>query len=342
MSRSMKTLVKRRPEPGMTLEERPVPEPGQGEVLIRVDSVGIDGGVEALIYDWHESMHYLAEELPRVFGHEFAGTIDKVGDGVTAVSQGDPVAVEPGVTCGQCRNCRAGRMDVCENRSVIGIDRGPGALAEYVVVPESNVYVLDPSISMDHATFLEVLALGVNALEYSQFTVGDRVAISGPGPVGLGVLVACVAGGAGATTVIGAEIDEENRLPIASEMGATETVTIDELDLDNEVDVFVEASGQESALEAATTNTRRGGQIVQLGLFHGQDSVPVDLNSLVSAGVDFQTTRSRRDSSWRRAIAISRDVDLSPIVGPCFDFGEFDAAFTAKRQREGVKIVLNP
>lgn len=342
---TMQALVKAEPGTGMQLQDVPVPDPGPGEVRLRVKSVGIDGGVEQLIYDWHPSKHYYGEYLPQIFGHEFAGVVETTGPGVTSCAEGDRVAVEPAIVCGECRNCRAGKRSLCESpdRKAIGLDTDvDGALAEYIVVPEATVYPFDESLSYDVGTFLELLGLGVHAVEHSRLEPGDSVAITGPGSAGMGILVAALAGGAQPVTVVGTEADEAYRLPTAASVGATRTRTIDEGPLATDVDVFFEASGAPSALSTAVESTRPGGQIVQVGVFHSDETVAVDLNHLVRNGIDLQTVYGRSDSSWRRACDIARQIDCSPIVGPAFDMAEFEKGFDAVRDREGIKVTLHP
>jgi len=341
----MRALVKREPGRGMVLEERPIPEPGAGEVRIRVRSVGIDGGAEALIYDWHPAKRHHAGDLPQVFGHEFAGEVDAVGDGVTRVSPGDRVAVEPVLSCGDCRTCRAGRYSVCESdeRRIVGLHPDvDGALAEYAVVPAGNAYPFGDDLSYDEGTFLELLALGVHGIERSSIRPGDDVAVSGPGSVGLSATIAADAAGASSVAVLGTDADAGSRLPIAAETGATETVNVDASSFDGDVDAFIECSGAESALDAAVEHTRPGGEIVQIGIFHGEDAPSLAVNRLVRSETDLRTVYGRRDSSWRRAIAIANEVDLSPVVGPTFGFDDYEAGFEAVREREGIKVTLHP
>ncbi|MFC6723951.1 zinc-binding dehydrogenase, partial [Halobium palmae] len=195
----MTVLEKRDPGPGMTLAERPVPTPGDGEVRIAVESVGIDGGVEAPFHRWEEPYHRYEPHLPQVFGHEFAGVVDAVGPDVEGWTGGERVAVEPRFSCGRCRNCREGEQNLCterpgfspHGRRSIGIDVDtPGALAEYVVVPARNLYELPEGVTYDEGVFLELLAIGVHAVDVSPVGVGDRVAVTGPGSAGLSALVA--------------------------------------------------------------------------------------------------------------------------------------------------------
>ncbi|MDF9746190.1 zinc-dependent alcohol dehydrogenase [Natrinema salsiterrestre] len=340
----MTALVKTTPEPGMALESVPVPEPGPGEVRIRVESVGIDGGAEALIYDWHESKRHYADALPQLFGHEFAGTVDAIGPDVDGVATGERVAVEPIVGCGHCRCCRSGSFAICPDRRILGLDTElDGALAEYAVVPRETIYPIG-SLSADEGVFLELLGLAVRGIERSGFEPGDSVAITGPGPVGIGALVAAVAGGASSITVAGTDADRGDRLPLARQLGATRTVVTDDVEdgLEEDVDVFIEAAGHPDAFSLAASSTRRGGEIVQIGIFHGAETVPVDLTRLVRRGVSITTVYGRRDSSWRRAIAIAGDTDLSPALGPSYPLEDYEDAFEATRQREGIKITLRP
>jgi L-iditol 2-dehydrogenase/threonine 3-dehydrogenase len=344
---TMRALVKTAPEPGMTLQDVSIPEPGPGEARIRVESVGIDGGVEQLIYDWHESKHHYAEDLPQIFGHEFAGVVDELGDDVSRVDTGDHVAVEPAIVCGDCRNCRRGKRNLCmsPDRSSVGIDTAhDGALAEYTVVPAETLYAFPDDLSFDVGTFAELVGLGVHAVEQSTLEPGDRVAIAGPGSAGMGTLIAARAAGATPLLMIGTEADSEHRLPVATELGADRTILAEEIERGTyeDVDVFFECSGSQSALLDGVRNVRRGGEVVQVGVFHGQRRVEVDLNRFVTQGIDLTTVFGRSDTSWHRAIAIAQEIDTSPAVGPAFPMDEYEAAFDAMRNREGVKVTLHP
>lgn len=336
----MRALVKAEPGAGMSLADRPVPEPDSGELRVRVESVGIDGGAEALIYDWHEAKRWYEPHLPQLFGHEFAGIVDAVGDGVDPDRVGERVAVEPVIGCGDCRCCRSGDARLCSDRRIVGLDPAlPGAFAEYAVVPAANAYRVRDGVGPDEAVFLELLGLGVHALEASTVTAGDDVIVTGPGPVGIGALVAAVAAGA-RVTVLGAVADADARLPLAADLGAAATAT--DPDALPDVDVVLECSGSPAALAAGTECVRRGGEIVQIGLFHGHESVAVDLTGLVRAGVTIRPVYGRRDSTWRRAIALADRVDLSPAVGPAFALNDYADAFAAADERRGIKVTLHP
>ncbi|MFA1612502.1 zinc-dependent alcohol dehydrogenase [Halobellus rubicundus] len=348
--KKMAVLEKSNAEPGMELAERPVPKPREGEVRIAVRSVGIDGGVEGPFYRWEKSFHRYEPHLPQIFGHEFSGVVDAVGPDVPNWEGGERVAVEPRFSCGHCQNCREGRQNLCtevsgfspHGRKAIGIDKDtPGALAEYVIVPARNLYRLPDGISFDEGVFLELLAIGVHAIEASTFGVGDRVAVTGPGSAGLSALIAANEAGASEVIMIGTDVDEEMRLPTAEKMGATETRNVSAGPLTNPVDVFIEASGHESALKIAEQSTRPGGEIVQIGVYH-DDRVPVDLTGLLNEEVSIQTINGRREADWRRTLALAQSVDLTPVVGPAFELTDYESGFTAEADREGIKIVLNP
>lgn len=337
----MDALLKTQPEPGMSLDTVPIPDPGSGEVRIHVESVGIDGGAEALIYDWHESKRFYESELPQLFGHEFAGTIDSVGSGVEHFEAGDRVAIEPFVGCGHCRYCRSGSPALCEEGRLIGLDPEiDGALAEYAVVPQETLYPIG-GLTADEGVFLELLGLAVLGIERSEFKAGDSVAITGPGSVGIGMLVAVRAAGASSITVVGTEEDVESRLPLAEELGATRTVTTEE-GIDEEIDVFFETSGHPTALSMATEAMSRNGEIIQIGIYHGHETVPARFNQFVRKSIRITPVYGRRDSSWRRATAIAEGTDLSPAIGPSFPLSEYEAGFEAVREREGIKVTLHP
>ncbi len=338
----MQALVKEEPAPGMTLQDVPKPEPRPEEARIRVESVGIDGGAEALIYQWDHGTERWRDQLPHIFGHECAGTVESVGDEVTRVGVGDRVAVEPGLNCGACRICRQGRPDICPNRATFGLHTHPGALADYAVLPAKNLYAIGESISFDEAVFLELVALAYNGLNQSQFAPGDDVLITGPGSVGLGVLVACRVSGANRVTMIGAPEDRGTRLPIAAEMGADDIYSIeDDFDV-GPVDIAFEAAGHRSALDALIENTRNGGEIVQIGLFHGDDRIEFPANALTEGGIGYRPIRSRQYDNWRQAISAAHQVDLGPAIGPAYPMEAFEEAFAAFERREGVKVFIHP
>lgn len=336
----MEALVKEQPGPGMTLKSVPTPSLGPNDVLIRTKAVGIDGGVEQAAYDWKEESFFvqaLEEKLPRILGHEYSGVIDAVGAEVTRWSRGQRVVVEPGASCRDCVYCRSGREHLCPNK-VGTLDRD-GALAEYVAVPEDCVYAFD-GLSFDEASYVEVLGVGVAALERSQFSLGDTVAISGPGPVGFSALIAAVNAGADSVYMLGIDIDEGHRLPTAERMGATAAINILSEDVPEKVDVFFEVSGNQSALDTAVETTHRGGQLVQIGLF-GRP-VELDLDRLTFEGITLQPSLGRSVTTWATAIDLAKAVDLSPIIGPNFSLRDYEAAFDAARNREGVKVIINP
>lgn len=347
----MTVLEKREPDEGMTLAERPIPTPGEDEVRIEVKSVGIDGGVEGPFYRWEESYHRYEPHLPQVFGHEFAGVVEAVGSRVEDWEGGERVAVEPRISCGRCRNCREGRQNLCttetgfspHGRKSIGIDtEEPGALAEYVIVPARNLYSLPDGVTFDEGVFLELLAIGFHGIDVSSFSPGDRVAITGPGSAGLSALVAAREAGASEIVMIGADVDEGTRLPIARDMGGTTTRNVAEGPLEDPVDVFLEASGHESALRVAEESVRPGGDLVQIGVYHGADRVSVDLNGMVNEEISVLPINARREADWRRTLAVAPSIDLSPVVGPAFEMTDYEAGFRAEAERAGVKIVLHP
>jgi len=337
----MNALVKNHPEPGMEVQQRTVPEPEDDEIRVKVKSVGIDAGIEGLIYDWHPSKHYLESLLPQIFGHEFAGAVDKVGKNVDELEVGDRVTLEPTIPCQSCELCRSGNENICPSREILHYDR-QGGMAEYVTIPARNAYKFDDSLSYDEGMYLEILGVGVHALERSTLQLGDKIAVTGPGPVGLGVIAAAKYAGASSITAIGTEADQEHRLPVAERMGAHQTEVMGDVDHSEEFDLVFESSGAEQALDFSVEATRKGGEIVQLGLFHNSGSVSLDVDQLTLSKKSLQTTRGRTHTAWRRTINISKEMDLSPIIGPAFDLSDYEKAFQAVKNREGIKIPLHP
>jgi len=340
----MRALAKTRPGPGAELIERPVPTPGPGEVLLRMEAASICG-TDAHLYNWDP---WAAEILkpPVILGHELAGRVVATGSGVTRVREGDLVGVESHIVDWTCAQCRAGDMHLCRNLKVIGA-HVDGGFAEYAVVPETNAVEsngLDPAIvalqepmgNAVHAAFVEPIE-------------GRTVAVTGCGPIGL--CTVAIAKAAGASLVVATDV-EPYRLEIARSMGADLVADAREADtiqrvLDatggDGVDVVLEMSGAQPALDSALAMITRGGRISLLGIF--SRPVQVDLSDLViQKGIRLYGIYGRRMyDTWERTQALLRGgLDVTPVLTHRLDLADWEQGFDLIASRHAGKVVLLP
>jgi threonine 3-dehydrogenase len=341
----MRALAKMRPGPGAELIERPVPSPGEGEVLLRVEAASICG-TDHHLFTWDA---WAAENLvpPRVLGHEVAGTVIGIGPGVTRVREGDLVGVESHLFDWTCAQCRRGDMHLCRNLRVIGV-HVDGGFAEQVVIPEANAIEsngLDPAVvalqepmgNAVHAAFVEPIE-------------GRSVLVTGCGPIGL--CAVGIARAAGAALVIATDT-EPYRLELASSMGAG--LVMDAADPSTEerileatggdgVEVVLEMSGAEAALASALRVVTRGGRVSLLGIF-GQP-VPVELSELViMRGLRIHGIFGRRIyDTWERTAALLRSgaLDVTPIITHRLTLEDWEQGFELIAARHAGKVVLVP
>lgn len=343
--RTMRALAKTRPEPGAELIERPVPSPGPGEVLLKMEAASICG-TDIHLYRWDP---WAAEILvpPVILGHELAGRVAATGSGVGRVREGDLVGVESHIVCWDCAQCRAGDMHLCQDLKVIGA-HVDGGFAQYVVIPQANaiesnglepavVALQEPMGNAVHAAFVE--------------PIEDRtVAVTGAGPIG--ALSVAIAKAAGASLVIATDV-EPYRLEIASQMGAdlaldaTRPDTVQRI-LDatggDGVDVVLEMSGAQSALDQALDFVTRGGRISLLGIF--ASPVQMHLSDLViQKGLRLYGVYGRKIyDTWERTQDLLRSggVDPTPLITHRFDLADWEQAFELIASRHAGKVVLLP
>jgi threonine 3-dehydrogenase len=343
-TRTMRALAKTRPEPGAELIERTVPSPGSGEVLLRMEATSICG-TDAHLYNWDP---WARENLkpPIILGHELAGRVVASGSGVTRVREGDLVGVESHIVDWTCAQCRAGDMHLCRNLKIIGA-HVDGGFAEYVVIPQTNAIEsngLDPAVvalqepmgNAVHAAFVEPIE-------------GRTVAVTGCGPIGL--CSVAIAKAAGAALVIATDV-EPYRLEIAQRMGADLVIDASDAEMVKQVmeatggdgvEVVLEMSGAQSALDAALAVVTRGGRISLLGIF--SQPVQVNLSDLViQKGVRLYGIYGRRlYDSWERTQALLRGgLDLTPIITHRFDLADWERGFELIAARHAGKLVLLP
>ena len=324
----------------VVIEDQPVPQAGPGEVVVRIRSVGVCGS-DTHYYD-HGRIGSFVVEAPLVLGHEAAGEVAEVGPGVTRPAVGQRVSVEPGVPDMSCRQCLAGRYNLCPNMRFFATPPIDGAFAEYVVVHEAFAHPVPDSISDDAAALLEPLSVGVWACMKGHVTAGSRVLVTGAGPIGLVAVQTALA--FGATEVIVSDVNPA-RLALASDLGATETVDARETsvaDLDRPPEVLLECSGHPPAISEAIRALDRAGRAVLVGM--GGDEVPLPLSVVQERELELTGT-FRYANTWPTAIALvaSGRVDLDRLVTGTFQLDQAEEALTAgRRDPQSVKVVIHP
>ncbi len=343
-TRTMRALAKTHPGPGAELIQRPVPTPGPGEVLLKMEAASICG-TDAHLYNWDP---WAAEILkpPVILGHELAGRVAATGAGVSRVREGDLVGGESHIVCWDCAQCRAGDMHLCRDLKVIGA-HVDGGFAEYVVIPETNAIEsngLDPAVvalqepmgNAVHAAFVEPIE-------------GRSVAVTGAGPIG--VLAVAIARAAGASWVVATDV-EPYRLELARTMGAD--LALDARDTDTAeriiaetggdgVEVVLEMSGSQAALDQALHFITRGGRISLLGIF--ASPVEMHLSDLViQKGLRLYGVYGRKIyDTWERTQALLRGgLDVSPVLTHRFDLADWERGFDLIASRHAGKVVLLP
>ncbi len=340
----MRALVKSRPEPGLWLDELPDPEIGPNDVLIQVHRTSICG-TDLHIVAWDQ----WAQEnipVPMAIGHEYMGIVAAVGSEVDGIAIGARVSGEGHIVCGRCRNCQAGRRHLCINTVGVGVNR-PGAFAELVSIPGSNVQPIPDSVSDDIACILDPLGNATHtALAFD--LVGEDVLITGAGPIGL--MAASIARHVGARHIVITDVNDF-RLAIAGRMGANRVVNIDRDPLDTVMqqlgmregfDVGLEMSGVQSALHEMVRTMNNGGQIALLGIPPDRDA-PIDWNDIIFKGLTLQGIYGRRMfETWYKMLAmLQTGLDVSPVITHHFPAVEYQEAFDVMRKGECGKVILD-
>lgn len=338
----MKALVKSRPEPGLWLEEVPQPEPGTNEVLIRVRKTGICG-TDLHVYNWDDWAQRNVP-TPRIIGHEFVGEIVEVGPGVDGHKAGDRVTAEGHITCGRCRNCRAGRRHFCPNTKGIGSARD-GAFAEYVVMPAFNLWPLHADIPDDIAAILDPFGNAV----YSAFAfpvATENVLVTGAGPIGL--MAAAVCRFVGARHVVVTDVNDY-RLDLALRMGASRAVNasrtplaaiMQELEMAEGFDVGLEMSGAPEAFRDMLAAMHHGGGIALLGFLPPETRINWD--NVIFKGLTLKGIYGREIfGTWHRMTQLIRaGLDIAPVITHRFPADAYQQAFETVRSGQCGKVIL--
>ncbi|QDS93325.1 L-threonine 3-dehydrogenase [Roseimaritima multifibrata] len=339
----MKALIKKRAEPGLWMEDVPEPEVGINDVLIKVERTGICG-TDVHIYQW-DDWAAKTVPVPMVVGHEFVGTIVEVGSNVTDFHPGELVSGEGHVVCGRCRNCLAGRRHLCADTAGIGVNR-PGAFAEFISLPMTNVWHHDPKVDRDVAAIFDPFGNAVHtALSFD--LLGEDVLITGAGPIGC--IAAAVVRHAGARAVVVTDVNPW-RLNLASKLGATRIVDVrsesladvqKELGMREGFDVGLEMSGNPSAFNDMITNMCHGGKIAMLGIPSAPMAIDWNLvvfNMLTIKGI---YGREMYETWYKMTVMLQGGLDLAPVITHRFDAGDFEAGFQVMMSGQSGKVILN-
>ncbi|BDO41332.1 L-threonine 3-dehydrogenase [Cellulomonas sp. NTE-D12] len=339
----MRALYKSAAAPGLTLTERPEPTPGRTDVKIRVRRTGICG-TDLHIEEW-DSWAAGAIDAPLIPGHEFSGQVVEVGADVHTVAVGDVVSAEGHVVCGHCRNCRAGRRHLCIRVSSLGVNRD-GAFADYVVVPESNVWHHPDDIDPDLAAIFDPLGNAVHtALSFP--LVGEDVLITGAGPIGL--MAAAVARHVGARFIVVTDVNEA-RLELARAMGVDLAVNVahdriasaqERLHMQEGFDIGLEMSGNANALPEMLDNLTHGARVALLGL--PSRPIAVDWAKVVSHMITIKGIYGREmfETWYTMTAMVSTGLDVTGVITDRFPASRWQEAFAAARSGDRGKVIID-
>jgi threonine 3-dehydrogenase len=339
----MKALVKSRAERGIWMEDIEEPAVGHNDVLIRVRRTAICG-TDIHIYKWDDWARKTIP-VPMAVGHEFCGEIVEFGSEVVGFSKGDRVSAEGHVTCGVCRNCRAGRRHLCRNTVGVGVNR-PGAFAEYISVPAFNVFKLPDAITDDLAAILDPFGNATHtALSFD--LVGEDVLITGAGPIG--IMAVAIARHAGARHVVITDVNDY-RLDLARKMGASRAlnVTSDSLDeamdalgMEEGFDVGMEMSGNPTAFREMLRTMHHGGRVALLGI--PPDETSIDWNQVIFKGMVIKGIYGREmfETWYKMSAMIQSGLDISPVITHHFPVDDYAEAFSIMESGQSGKVILN-
>ena len=339
----IKALSKLKPEPGIWMTEVEQPEFGYNDLLIKIKKTAICG-TDIHIYNWD---HWAQQTIPvpMVVGHEYVGEVVAIGEGVRGFELNDRVSGEGHITCGHCRNCRAGRTHLCRNTIGVGVNRS-GAFSEYLVLPAFNAFKIPDDICDDLAAIFDPFGNAVHtALSFD--LVGEDVLITGAGPIG--IMAAAVARHVGARHVVITDVNEY-RLDLARKMGVTRAVNVSkqsiesvikELKMTEGFDVGLEMSGNPSAFNSMLKSMNHGGRIALLGI--PPSDMGIDWNQVIFKGLVIKGIYGREMfETWYKMVSlIQSGLDLTPIITHHYNIDEFQQGFDVMRSGASGKVILD-
>jgi threonine 3-dehydrogenase len=339
----MRALVKAEAAEGLRLEDVPEPEVGINDVLIRVHKTGVCG-TDLHIYEWDD---WAAKTIPvpMVVGHEFVGEVVAFGSNVSDFAVGDVVSGEGHVVCGRCRNCMAGRRHLCAHSIGLGVQR-PGAFAEYVALPMTNIWHHWPGVDEEVGAIFDPFGNAVHtALSFA--VLGEDVLVTGAGPIGC--MAVAVVKHAGARHVVVTDLNPY-RLDLARRMGATLAVDPREHDLADAqrelgmsegFDVGLEMSGNAEALRTLISNMAHGGRIALLGI--PAEPVSLDLNPVIFDMLTIKGIYGREmyETWYQMSVMLESGLDIKPVITHRFSHRDFEEAFAVARSGQSGKVILD-
>ena len=338
----MKALVKKHPEKGIWMESVPEPECGDDEIKVKVTHTAICG-TDLHIYNW-DSWAQRTLDLPLVIGHEFCGIIEEVGRNVQHYKKGQRVTGEGHISCGYCRNCRAGKQHFCSSSVGIGVHKN-GAFAEYLVIPQSNIWPVAETTSPYIAAFFDPFGNAVHSISCFD-VVGEDILITGAGPIGLISVAICKV--IGARNIVITDINDY-RLNLANQLGATKTINtkkksikscFNELSINYGFDVGLEMSGNPEALNEMLSCIYHGGKIALLGLL--PDSTSINWDNIIFKGLHLKGVYGREmyETWYKMDQLIKSGLDLNKIITHKFPVSSFDCAFDVISSGQCGKIIM--
>ena len=339
----MKALSKLHPQHGLWMVEADVPSVGPNDLLIKIRKTAICG-TDIHIYSWDEWSQNTVP-VPMIVGHEYVGEVVGMGQEVRGFELGNRVSGEGHITCGHCRNCRAGRRHLCRNTVGVGVDR-QGAFAEYLVIPAFNAFKIPDNISDELAAIFDPFGNAVHtALSFN--LIGEDVLITGAGPIG--IMAAAVAKHVGARHVVITDVNDY-RLTLATKMGATRAVNVAnqkiedvmaELGMTEGFDVGMEMSGVPTAFTSMLSNMNHGGKIAMLGI--PSSDMAVDWTKIIFKGLEIKGVYGREmfETWYKMASLIQSGLDLTPMLTHEFAVDDFQAGFDKMLSGQSGKVILN-
>nr|WP_067298723.1 L-threonine 3-dehydrogenase [Marinobacterium profundum] len=339
----MKALAKLQAGPGLSLIRTRMPKVGHNDVMIKIRKTAICG-TDMHIWNWDDWAQKTIP-VPMHVGHEYVGKIVKIGQEVRGFEIGDRVSGEGHITCGACRNCRAGRRHLCRNSVGVGVNR-EGAFAEYLVIPAFNAFRIPPDVSDDLAAIFDPFGNATHtALSFN--LVGEDVLITGAGPIG--IMAVAIARHVGARTVVITDVNDY-RLGLATQMGATRAVNVQRQSLTDVMqdlhmlegfDVGLEMSGVPAAFTDMLAHMNHGGKIALLGIPPGNTAI--DWNQVIFKGLEIKGIYGREMfETWYKMVAMLQSgLNLAPVITHHFKVDEFEAGFAAMQSGLSGKVILD-
>jgi threonine 3-dehydrogenase len=339
----MKALLKSQRKPGLWLEDVPAPQPGINDVKIRVLITGICG-TDLHIYEW-DSWAQSTIPVPLIIGHEFVGEVAEVGSNVNDFQPGDIVSGEGHVVCGRCRNCLAGRRHLCAHTVGVGVN-SPGAFAEFIVLPMTNIWRHNPNVDLEVAAIFDPFGNAVHtALSFP--VLGEDVLITGAGPIG--IMAAAVVRHAAARHVVITDV-KPKRLALAEKLGVTLAVNTAEtriadvqkkLGMHEGFDVGLEMSGNAVAFREMLSNMSHGARIAMLGIPPGEIAIDwkhVIFNMLTLKGI---YGREMYETWYKMSVMLESGLDIKPVITHRYRWSEYEKGFAAMKAGDSGKVLLD-